>query len=84
MRFVIFLQWCLIELCKNPEIQSKLRVELQPFSNSDPTWEQLTNGLPYLDAVVHETLRLHAPLEATTRIVCCLIPMVCVRACLAR
>jgi len=63
----ITLTWCLIELCKKLEIQSKLREELLPFSDSDPTWEQLTNGLPFLDAVVHETLRLHAPLGDTTR-----------------
>lgn len=27
-------------------------------------------GLPYLDAVVHETLRLHLPLPETEREVC--------------
>ena len=38
--------------------------------NTDPTWEQLTNGagLRYLDAVVHEILRLYAPLAMTTRV----------------
>lgn len=42
----------------------------EQFPNSDPTWEQLTNGsgLHYLDAVVHEILRLHAPLAVTQRV----------------
>jgi len=63
----ISLTWCLVELCKKPEIQTKLREELMQFSGSDPTWDQLTSNLPYLDAVVHETLRLHPPLGETTR-----------------
>ncbi|KAH9928825.1 cytochrome P450 [Fomitopsis serialis] len=64
----ISLTWCLLELCKKPEIQQKLREELSQFSGSDPTWDQFTNGLPYVDAVVHETLRLHPPLGETTRV----------------
>ncbi|TFY68884.1 hypothetical protein EVJ58_g742 [Rhodofomes roseus] len=64
----ISLTWCLLELCKKPEIQQKLRDELSQFSGNDPTWDQFTNGLPYLDAVVHETLRLHPPLGETTRV----------------
>ncbi|PCH41705.1 cytochrome P450 [Wolfiporia cocos MD-104 SS10] len=63
----ISLTWCLVELCKKPETQMKLREELSQFSGSDPTWDQLTHQLPYLDAVVHETLRLHPPLGETTR-----------------
>ena len=50
----------------------RLREELkEQYSNFDPTWEQLTNGsgLHYLDAVVHEILRLHAPLPMTDRVV---------------
>ncbi|KAN0098017.1 Cytochrome P450 [Tylopilus felleus] len=57
----ISLTWALIELAKNPDIQSKLRAELLEFG-ADPTYDQLPNNLPYLDAVVHETLRVHAPL----------------------
>ncbi|KZT67044.1 cytochrome P450 [Daedalea quercina L-15889] len=64
----ISLTWCLLELCKKLEIQEKLRKELLEFSGSDPTWDQFTYGLPYLDAVVHETLRLHPPLGETTRV----------------
>ncbi|KAG6876823.1 hypothetical protein C0993_000171 [Termitomyces sp. T159_Od127] len=61
-------QWALIELCRNPTIQDKLREELQHFSEQDPSFEELTNGLPYLDAVVRETLRLHPALPEANRV----------------
>ena len=64
-------QWALIELSRKPETQARLREELkEQFPASDPSWEQLTNGagLHYLDAVVHEILRMHAPLASTTRV----------------
>ncbi|TBU29119.1 cytochrome P450 [Dichomitus squalens] len=67
----ISLTWALIELSRKPEMQERLREELRAeLPNSDPTWEQLTNGagLHYLDAVVHEVLGLHAPLNITTRV----------------
>ncbi|KDQ56786.1 hypothetical protein JAAARDRAFT_179466 [Jaapia argillacea MUCL 33604] len=65
----ITLTWALIELCRNPQQQTKLREELQTQCGAgDPTWEEFTNGLPYLDAVVHETLRHHPPLDQTNRI----------------
>ena len=47
-------------------MQERLREELkEEFPNSDPTWEQLTNGagLHYLDAVVHEVLLHRVPRE---------------------
>ncbi|EGO04230.1 hypothetical protein SERLA73DRAFT_26379, partial [Serpula lacrymans var. lacrymans S7.3] len=53
----------------NKEAQRRLREELQQFSTDDPNWEQLNNGLPYLDGVVHETLRLHPPISQSTRLV---------------
>ncbi|KAF8075757.1 cytochrome P450 [Lyophyllum atratum] len=62
-------QWALIELARKVEKQEKLREELSQFSGtSDPTWEQLASGLPYLDSVVHEVLRLHPPVGETSRI----------------
>ncbi|EIW81471.1 cytochrome P450 [Coniophora puteana RWD-64-598 SS2] len=64
----ISLSWALVELAQNQSIQDKLRGELLHFSGNDPTYEQLTNGLPYLDAVVCEILRVHSPAQETTRI----------------
>ncbi|KAF8838204.1 cytochrome P450 [Paxillus ammoniavirescens] len=63
----ISLTWALIELALNPDVQNKLREELLEFG-ADPTYDQLANSLPYLDAVVHETLRLHPPIPDATRI----------------
>jgi cytochrome P450 len=68
-------QWILIELCRKPELQEKLRAELNShFSDNDgrdPTWDELASSsvFPYLDAVVHETLRLHPPVAETYRVV---------------
>ncbi|KAK0227136.1 cytochrome P450 [Armillaria nabsnona] len=64
----ISLTWALIELCKDTDIQNKLRAELVQFGNTDPTWEQLNSSLPYLDAVVHETLRMHPPVFESVRV----------------
>ncbi|KAK7053769.1 cytochrome P450 [Favolaschia claudopus] len=69
----ISLTWALIELAKYPEIQNKLRKDLARFGGTDPTWDQLVsvNELPYLDATVHEVLRLHPPVPETVRIAGC-------------
>ncbi|KAF9466901.1 cytochrome P450 [Collybia nuda] len=65
----ISLTWALIELSRDPVQQEKLRKELQACGDQDPTWDQLMGtDFPYLDAVVHETLRLHPPLAETTRV----------------
>ncbi|KAF8701271.1 hypothetical protein AX14_000487 [Amanita brunnescens Koide BX004] len=64
-------QWVIIELARKPEAQRKLREELRTqFANSDPTWDELVSGLPYLDAVAHESIRLHPPVEDVLRTVC--------------
>ncbi|KAI4527156.1 cytochrome P450 [Schizophyllum commune Loenen D] len=60
--------WALIELSKNPDVQQKLRDELAGLGNQDATWEHFTNGLPYLEAVTLETLRLHPSVGITTRV----------------
>ena len=50
--------WVLYSLSQNKDVQTKLREELYNISTDNPTMDDL-NGLPYLDAVVRETLRLY-------------------------
>ncbi|KAI6040778.1 cytochrome P450 [Pisolithus marmoratus] len=52
--------WALLELARHPDIQTKLRQELLSFGG-EPSYDQLINNLPYLDAILQETLRLHPP-----------------------
>ncbi|KAJ3570546.1 hypothetical protein NP233_g4326 [Leucocoprinus birnbaumii] len=59
--------WALHALSLNPQVQSKLRDELFTIDTENPTMDEL-NALPYLDAVVRETLRAHAPVPGTARV----------------
>ncbi|KAG1840185.1 cytochrome P450 [Suillus subalutaceus] len=54
----VTMTWAYIELARNPDIQTKLRDECLEFGPS-PSYDDFTNKLPYLDAVVNEVLRLH-------------------------
>ena len=58
--------WCLYALTQSPVVQRKLREELLRVSTDMPTMDELV-ALPYLDMVVKETLRLHAPVPITDR-----------------
>ena len=58
--------WCLFALTQDPEVQKKLRNELFTLDTETPSMDEL-NGLPYLDAVVRETLRVHAPVPMSYR-----------------
>ncbi|KAF8834516.1 cytochrome P450 [Paxillus ammoniavirescens] len=59
--------WALHELSLASEIQTKLREELVSVDTEMPSMDQLS-ALPYLDAVVKETLRLHPPIGDTMRV----------------
>ncbi|KAJ3512993.1 hypothetical protein NLJ89_g3199 [Agrocybe chaxingu] len=59
--------WALYALSLRPDVQTKLRDELLTMGTDNPTMDEL-NTLPYLDMVVRETLRLHAPIPATVRV----------------
>ncbi|KAH6919107.1 cytochrome P450 [Coprinopsis sp. MPI-PUGE-AT-0042] len=59
--------WALYSLCGSREVQKKLRAELQTVSSDNPSMDEL-NALPYLDAVVRETLRVHPPVASTLRV----------------
>ncbi|KAF2446026.1 L-ornithine-N5-monooxygenase [Karstenula rhodostoma CBS 690.94] len=59
----------LFELAKNPEYIEKLRTELAPYMN-DPVNDVLNErvaDLDHLNAVIHETLRLHPPVPSLQR-----------------
>ncbi|KAG2137926.1 cytochrome P450 [Suillus clintonianus] len=58
--------WSLVELARNPDMQTKLRNECLEFG-ATPTYDDLTNKLPYLDAIVNEVLRPHAPAKEIPR-----------------
>ncbi|KZT70529.1 cytochrome P450 [Daedalea quercina L-15889] len=59
--------FCLFALAQVQDVQQKLREELLRVETDRPTMDEL-NSLPYLDAVIRETLRVHAPVLATGRI----------------
>ncbi|KAF8955546.1 cytochrome P450 [Flammula alnicola] len=59
--------WALFALTQHKDVQDKLRAELATVSTDNPTMDDL-NSLPYLDGVVREVLRLHAPVASTMRV----------------
>ncbi|KAJ7434091.1 cytochrome P450 [Mycena galericulata] len=60
------LSWALHALSEKPAVQSKLRDELFTLSTENPTMDEL-NTLAYLESVVRETMRVHAPVMHTQR-----------------
>ncbi|KAJ7249865.1 cytochrome P450 [Mycena rebaudengoi] len=59
--------WALHALSLNVAAQTKLRDELVGVSTDNPTMEEL-NALPYLENVVRETMRVHAPIMSARRV----------------
>ncbi|KAJ7302399.1 cytochrome P450 [Mycena albidolilacea] len=58
--------WALHALSQHTAVQIKLRNELLTLSTDNPTMEEL-NSLPYLETVVREIMRFHAPAVFTRR-----------------
>ncbi|KAJ7724292.1 cytochrome P450, partial [Mycena olivaceomarginata] len=58
--------WALHALSQHPAVQVKLRQELLTLSTDNPSMEEL-NSLPYLETVVREVMRFHAPVVFTQR-----------------
>ncbi|KAJ4952910.1 hypothetical protein NE237_029742 [Protea cynaroides] len=55
-------EWAMAELIHNPDSMAKVQSELQEIiSEEKPVEESDVGRLPYLQAVVKETLRLHPP-----------------------
>ncbi|EIM81184.1 cytochrome P450 [Stereum hirsutum FP-91666 SS1] len=59
--------WALLGLSSNLASQARLRSELFSVQTPSPSMEEL-NSLPYLDAVVRETLRYYSPVPHTVRV----------------
>jgi len=59
--------WALYALACHPEAYAKLTAEARGFYTDSPSMEEL-NGMTYLDYVIREVLRLHAPVTNTERV----------------
>ena len=59
--------WALFALATHPAIQQRLRTEMQTVPTDTPSADEL-NDLQFLDAVVRETLRVHAAVLFTSRL----------------
>lgn len=57
--------WALFELAKNKDTQTRLRNELMTLDTENPSMDEL-NSLRFLDCVVRETQRAHAPVAVTS------------------
>ncbi|KAF4676031.1 hypothetical protein FOL47_006832 [Perkinsus chesapeaki] len=56
----VTLAWLLYLLCLNPDIQRQARQEALA-ARDDLVSAAKTNALPFIEACIHETLRLHSP-----------------------
>ena len=67
------LTWAICMLCEHPEIQSRLREEVRsslpdPRSPTSSISSNDIDGLPYLNAVCNEVLRLYSPVLFAQRV----------------
>lgn len=62
------LTWCLYALARNSSVQRRLRAALWTIPRDSPTLDEDVARLDYLDWVVRETLRIHAPVTWTMRV----------------
>lgn len=53
------MEWAIAELVNHPQVQNKIRNELSTVLGGNPVTESNLHELPYLQATVKETLRLH-------------------------
>ncbi|XP_057981481.1 cytochrome P450 CYP73A100-like [Malania oleifera] len=56
------MEWAIAELVNHPSAQSRIRDEISTVLKGSPVTESTLHELPYLQATVKETLRLHTPI----------------------
>lgn len=56
------MEWAIAELVNNPKVQTKIRDEISKVLKGESVTESNLNQLPYLEATIKETLRLHTPI----------------------
>ncbi|OAY59050.1 cytochrome P450 CYP73A100 [Manihot esculenta] len=56
------MEWAIAELVNHPTVQRKIREEISTVLKGNPITESNLHELPYLQATVKETLRLHTPI----------------------
>lgn len=68
------LSWAILRILSNPTVYQQLMQEVQEVVAAGPLSRKILNGLPYLDATIKETLRLH-PVTALNGLRLLLRPM---------
>ncbi|KAI1316671.1 hypothetical protein EDD11_009627 [Mortierella claussenii] len=64
------LSWLFYQLARHPEVQSRLREETRQLykdTNGTPSYDELS-ALPYLSAVIRESLRVWSPVPLNLRV----------------
>ena len=56
------MEWAIAELVNHPQVQFKIREEIRTILQGEAVTESNLHRLPYLQATVKETLRLHTPI----------------------
>ncbi|KAL1295870.1 cytochrome P450 CYP73A100 [Arachis ipaensis] len=56
------IEWAIAELVNHPEVQRKIRDEISKVLKDQTVTESNLHELPYLQATVKETLRIHTPI----------------------
>ncbi|KJE92064.1 hypothetical protein CAOG_03091 [Capsaspora owczarzaki ATCC 30864] len=63
----VAMSWILYALAQHPDVQDRLRSELEDFDVEHMTWESLEK-LSYLSAVISEAMRRYPPVPITNRV----------------
>lgn len=56
------MEWAIAELVNHPDVQARIREEISQVLKGEAVTESNLQELPYLQATVKETLRLHTPI----------------------